>query len=95
MIALWKGKKHIYFGVIRSKVKVIVTINIISYRLIIYIDGHILWCTHFLLLLICFARNGLLNTSHISDFDLRFNIAIKNPFTQNQSTIVHYIYERL
>jgi len=29
MIALWKGKNPIYFGVIRSKVKVTVTINII------------------------------------------------------------------
>jgi hypothetical protein len=29
MISLWKGKNHIYFGVIRSKVKVTVTINII------------------------------------------------------------------
>jgi hypothetical protein len=29
MIALWKGKNLIYFGVIRSKVKVTVTINII------------------------------------------------------------------
>ena len=48
MIALWKGKNPIYFGVIRSNVKVTVTINIIFYRLIIYIDGHILWCTHFL-----------------------------------------------
>jgi hypothetical protein len=27
MIALWKGKSPIYFGVIRSKVKVTVTIN--------------------------------------------------------------------
>jgi hypothetical protein len=27
MIALWKGKNPIYFGVIRSKVKVTVTIN--------------------------------------------------------------------
>ena len=29
MIPLWKGKNPIYFGVIRSKVKVTVTINII------------------------------------------------------------------
>ena len=29
MIPLWKGKKPIYFGVIRSKVKVTVTINMI------------------------------------------------------------------
>jgi hypothetical protein len=29
MIPLWKGKNHIYFGVIRSKVKGTVTINII------------------------------------------------------------------
>jgi hypothetical protein len=29
MIPLWKGKKPRYFGVIRSKVKVTVTINII------------------------------------------------------------------
>jgi hypothetical protein len=42
MIALWKGKNPIYFGVIRSKVKVTVTINIIFYRLIIYIDRRIL-----------------------------------------------------
>jgi hypothetical protein len=27
MIALWKGKNPIYFGVIRSKVKVTITIN--------------------------------------------------------------------
>jgi hypothetical protein len=27
MISLWKGKKPVYFGVIRSKVKVTVTIN--------------------------------------------------------------------
>jgi hypothetical protein len=87
-IPLWKGKNPIYFGVIMSKVKVIVTINRIVdnghfrtitlvlyigslpnlatwcpcgrgrilfilgslplYRLIIYIDGRILWCTHFL-----------------------------------------------
>ena len=94
MIPLWKGKNPIYFGVIRSKVKVTVTINIIFdnridrfrtitlvlyigflpnlatwfpcgrgrtlfilgslplYHLIIYIDGHILWCTHFLLSLV-------------------------------------------
>ena len=51
MIALWKGKNPIYFGVIRSKVKVTITINRIVYRLIIYIDGHIFWCTHFLFLL--------------------------------------------
>jgi hypothetical protein len=29
MIPLWKGKSPIYFGVIRSKVKVTVTMNII------------------------------------------------------------------
>ena len=29
MISLWKGKNPFYFGVIRSKVKVTVTINII------------------------------------------------------------------
>jgi hypothetical protein len=29
MIPLWKGKNPIYFGVIKSKVKVTVTINII------------------------------------------------------------------
>ena len=29
MISLWKGKSPIYFGVIRSKVKVTVTMNII------------------------------------------------------------------
>jgi hypothetical protein len=29
MISLWNGKNPIYFGVIRSKVKVTVTINII------------------------------------------------------------------
>jgi hypothetical protein len=29
MILLWKGKNPVYFGVIRSKVKVTVTINII------------------------------------------------------------------
>ena len=42
MIPLWKGKNPIYFGVIRSKVKVTVTINRIFDRLIIYIDGRIL-----------------------------------------------------
>jgi len=42
MIALWKGKNPNYFGVIRSKVKVTITINIIFYHLIIYIDGRIL-----------------------------------------------------
>jgi hypothetical protein len=31
MIALWKGKNPIYFGVIRSKVKVTITINRIVY----------------------------------------------------------------
>jgi hypothetical protein len=41
MIPLWKRKNPIYFGVIRSKVKVTVTINIIFYRLINYIDGRI------------------------------------------------------
>jgi hypothetical protein len=39
MIPLWKGKPLFILG---SKVKVTVTINIIVYRLIIYIDGHIL-----------------------------------------------------
>jgi len=35
MIALWKGKNPIYFGVIRSKVKVTVTINrIFSNRIV-------------------------------------------------------------
>ena len=83
MIPMWKEKSTIYFGVIRSKVKVTVTINrifnrVVSvlyigsltnlatwfpcgrgrtlfilgslplYLLIIYIDGRILWCTHFL-----------------------------------------------
>ena len=52
LIALWKGKNPIYFGVIMSKVKVTVTINRIAYRLIFYIDGHILWCTHFLFTLV-------------------------------------------
>jgi hypothetical protein len=42
MIALGKGKNPIYFGDIRSKVKVTVTINIFFYHLIIYIDGRIL-----------------------------------------------------
>jgi hypothetical protein len=42
MIAMWKRKNPIYFGVIRSKVKVTITINVIFYHLIIYIDGHIL-----------------------------------------------------
>ena len=40
------------FGVIRSKVKVTVAINIMFYRLIIYIDRRILWCTHFLFCMI-------------------------------------------
>jgi hypothetical protein len=35
MIALWKGKNPIYFGVIMSKVKVTIIINMICYRLII------------------------------------------------------------
>jgi hypothetical protein len=88
MIPLWKGKNPIYYGVIRSKVKVTYykynfwqqglfrtitlalyigsltnlatwfpcgrgrTLFILGslplYRLIIYIDGRILWCTHFL-----------------------------------------------
>ena len=89
MIPLWKGKNPIYFGIIRSKVKVTyykynfwqqgrfrtITLVLYSgpplpnlatwfpcwrgrtlfilgslplYRLIIYIDGRILWCTHFL-----------------------------------------------
>ena len=65
MITLWKGKNPIYFGVIRSKVKVTITINIIFYRLIIYIDGRILWCTHFL-----FAMLG--------DIDLIFGIWVYN-----------------
>ena len=52
MIALWKGKNPIYFGVILSQVnKVTITINRIVYHLILYIDGHILWCTHFLFIL--------------------------------------------
>ena len=42
MIALWKGKNPIYFEVIKSKVKVNVTINKFVYHLIIYIDGRIL-----------------------------------------------------
>ena len=29
MIPLWKGKNSIYFGVIRSKVKVTITLNIL------------------------------------------------------------------
>ena len=56
MIPLWKGKNPIYFGVIRSKVKVTITINRIS-------DGHILWCTHLLfyfgsLPIVCFVINN-------------------------------------
>ena len=35
MIPLWKGKNPIYFGVIRSKVKVTVTINRISDNMIV------------------------------------------------------------
>jgi hypothetical protein len=35
MIPLWKAKNHIYVGVIRLKVKVTVTINIIfDYRVV-------------------------------------------------------------
>ena len=49
MIPLWMGKNPIYFGFIRSKVKVTITINIIFNRLIIYIDWHILWCTYLFL----------------------------------------------
>ena len=36
MIPLWKGNNPIYLG------------SLPLYRLIIYIDGRILWCTHFL-----------------------------------------------
>jgi hypothetical protein len=40
MIPLWKGKNPIYFGVIRSKVKVTVTINIIfDNRVVILMSG--------------------------------------------------------
>jgi hypothetical protein len=35
MIPMWKGKNPIYFGVIRSKVKVTVTINIIFYNRVV------------------------------------------------------------
>jgi hypothetical protein len=42
-----RGRGRTLF-ILGSKVKVTVTINIIVYRLIIYIDGCILWCTHFL-----------------------------------------------
>ena len=52
MIPLWKRKNPIYFGVIRSKIKVTITINGNGYRLINYIDGHILWCTHFLFFIV-------------------------------------------
>jgi len=52
MIPLWKGKNPIYFWVIRSKVKVTVTINRIDDNRIVYIDGHILWCTHFLFIMV-------------------------------------------
>jgi len=45
MIALWKGKTPIYFGVIRSKVNVTITINIIVNRLIIYIDAYVVMHT--------------------------------------------------
>jgi hypothetical protein len=45
MIALWKRKNPIYFGVIRSKV----TITIDR----IFDNGRILWCTHFLFKLYC------------------------------------------
>jgi hypothetical protein len=102
MIPLWKGKNPIYFGVIRSKVKVtyykynfwqqgcFCTITLILYigylpnlatwfpcgrgrtlfilgslpiyRLIIYIDGRILWCTHFLLTFLIQELIGARNT---------------------------------
>jgi hypothetical protein len=45
MIPLWKGKNSIYFGVIRSKVKVTVTINrifdnrVVSTTLVLYIGS--------------------------------------------------------
>ena len=55
MIPLWKGKNPIYFGVIRSKVKVTVTIYRNVYPLIIYIDMRILWFTHFLFFIIYYA----------------------------------------
>jgi hypothetical protein len=35
MIPLWKGKNPIYFGVIRSKVKVSITINRIFYNRVV------------------------------------------------------------
>ena len=44
MIALWKGKNPIYFGVIRSRS---LTINIIFFTVWYFIIC-ILWCTHFL-----------------------------------------------
>jgi hypothetical protein len=68
MIVLWKGKNPIYFGVIRSKVKVTITLNIIFYRLIIYIDGCILWCTHFLLLMWSSGKMRGRSTSSESSF---------------------------
>ena len=46
MIALWKGKNLIYFGVIRSKVKLTVTINKKNYRLIIYIETGVFCDAH-------------------------------------------------
>ena len=51
-LATWfpcrRGRTLFILGSLRSKVKVTVTINIMFYCLIIYIDGRILWCTHFL-----------------------------------------------
>jgi len=36
MISLWKRKNFIYFGVIRSKVKVTITINIIFNNRVVF-----------------------------------------------------------
>ena len=127
MIPLWKGKKPIYFGVIRSKVKITITINIIVdnrivsarllvlyigslpnlatlfpcgrrrtlfilgslplYRLIIYIDGRILWCTHFLLL------SGLQTIRDIWDEEIlnfKVSIQIYNSLFDKRNCISEY-----
>ena len=62
--------------ILGSKVKVSFTINRIVYCLIIYIDVHILWCTHFLfwlakMLWCCFSiTSSVWHIKIIDDFNL-------------------------
>jgi len=55
MISLWKGENPIYFGVIRSKVKVTVTINrifdnrIVLYRRAYFVFQHFLFFFEFVM----------------------------------------------